>query len=95
MPDYTIGSLVKAAAVISMLGETNRGATLTEIARTTQIPRETVFRLLKSMQELDWVQQAGDRWLLGAGLWELVQKNIRATIARYEDLIPTNTEQHA
>lgn len=81
MPDYAIASVVRATRVLNTIGQLNRSVTLTEIARTTQIPKETVFRLLHTLLGCGYVQQAGDRWLLGVEMWGLVNKNLSALLA--------------
>lgn len=84
MADYKISVLQKAAKILSMLGRAYRPATLTEIAKTTEIPRNTVFRILKTFEEDGFVQQANERWSLGPDLWELVQRDIENRLKRWE-----------
>jgi IclR family KDG regulon transcriptional repressor len=65
-------SLVKALRVLCALEDSPEGRGVTDIARTLNLPKSAVHRLLATFQELGFVQQQHDsRYILGPGLARL------------------------
>jgi DNA-binding IclR family transcriptional regulator len=65
-------SLVKALRVLCALEHSPEGRGVTDIARTLDLPKSAVHRLLATFQELGFVQQQPDsRYILGPGLARL------------------------
>lgn len=70
---YVIPSLERAIHVLGLLAADGRGMTLAELARTTEIPKSTLFRILVTLQKHHCVALDGDgrSYRLGSYLWEL------------------------
>ena len=96
MNDYTIAVLVKAVTVVETMAQATRPVTLTEIAKTTSIPKNSVFRILRTLESCGWVAQAKERWFIDERLLRVLdedlnhkiafwQQNVRGTHTRRED----------
>lgn len=92
MPDYTIDVLRRAAAVLTMLGNVSVPVSLTEVHRTVGIPKNTVFRILHTLHQDGFVDKVGDRWCLGRGLWQMVDRNLKQTLSTYRKLEEERSE---
>lgn len=70
---YVIPSLDRALQVLGILAEEHRGLTLAELARTTDIPKSTLFRILVTLQKHHCVvaDPDGGAFRLGSYLWKL------------------------
>lgn len=70
---YVIPSLDRAFRVLGLLAEERRGLTLAELARTTDIPKSTLFRILVTLQKHHAVvaDPDGGAFRLGSYLWKL------------------------
>jgi IclR family transcriptional regulator, KDG regulon repressor len=65
-------SLIKALRVLYALEHSPEGRGVTDLARTLDLPKSAVHRLLVTFQELGFVQQQHDsRYILGPGLARL------------------------
>jgi len=70
---YTITSLDRAVDVLEVLANADTGQTLADIARKTDIPKSTLFRILSTLQNRDCVTLDVDTkaYSLGLKLWGL------------------------
>ena len=70
---YVIPSLDRAFQVLEILASQQRGLTLAELARTTDIPKSTLFRILVTLQKHHCVTSdpEGGAFRLGSNLWKL------------------------
>jgi len=82
MADYTIKSVAKAAQVIRVLGQSPRPATLTEISKTTKLPKNVVFRILNTLQDEGFAGRTEDKWYLGHNLIVLVHEQAERIIEK-------------
>jgi DNA-binding IclR family transcriptional regulator len=70
---YTLHTLRKGLAVLEALAASERGVTLTELARSLGESQTVVFRLLRTLEASGYVQQEPEvrRWTLGLRVFEL------------------------
>jgi DNA-binding IclR family transcriptional regulator len=70
---YVIPSLERAIHVLGILADEHRGLTLAELARVTEIPKSTLFRILVTLQKHHCVvaDPDGGAFRLGSHLWKL------------------------
>ncbi|WP_232663189.1 IclR family transcriptional regulator [Pseudonocardia sp. TRM90224] len=68
-----IQSIERAAAVLRLLGSTDRPLGLNELAAALDLPRPTAHGIIRTLRDVGFVDQDVDsaRYLLGAGLQEL------------------------
>lgn len=71
----SIAVLHKAFLVLEAIGGLERPASLKELAELTQLPKPTLFRVLRTLGDLGYVSQDGSRgdYLLGAKLYQLAR----------------------
>lgn len=69
----SIQSIERAAAVLRLLGSTDRSLGLNELAAALGLPRPTAHGIIRTLREVGLVEQdrATSRYLLGSGLREL------------------------
>ncbi|WCT74159.1 IclR family transcriptional regulator [Sphingomonas naphthae] len=62
-----VQSLVRAFSILDTLAADENGLTLTEVAKTTRLPRSTAHRLLTTMNALRYVEfdTTTNRWMIG------------------------------
>lgn len=87
MPDYTIGAVGHAMAVLEVVARAPRPVTLTEIVRTAGISKNTVFRTLQTLEAGGFVGVTERRWYLGHRLMELTVKSYRERLRRWQKTI--------
>lgn len=70
---YIIPSLDRAFGVLALLAREPKGLSLAELARRTDIPKSTLFRILVTLQKHHCVaaDPTGRTFRLGSYLWEL------------------------
>lgn len=70
---YVIPSLDRAFQVLDILATERRGISLADLARTTDIPKSTLFRILVTLQKHHCVvaDPEGKTFRLGSYLWKL------------------------
>ena len=70
---YVIPSLDRAFVILGLLAEEPKGLSLAELARRTEIPKSTLFRILVTLQKHHCVaaDTTGRTFRLGSYLWEL------------------------
>ena len=70
---YVIPSLERAVLVLGILSEERDGMSLADLARRTEIPKSTLFRILATLQKHHCVaaDPTGRTFRLGSYLWEL------------------------
>ncbi|HET6566908.1 MAG TPA: IclR family transcriptional regulator [Rhodothermales bacterium] len=70
---YIIPSLDRAIEVLGLLARSKEGLTLADIARATDIPKSTLFRILTTLQHHQCVQWREDErcFRVGHYLWQL------------------------
>lgn len=70
---YVIPSLERAIQVLGLLASERHGLTLAELARATDIPKSTLFRILVTLQKHHCVaaDPDGGAFRLGSYLWKL------------------------
>lgn len=70
---YVIPSLDRAFLVLGLLASEPKGLSLAELARRTDIPKSTLFRILVTLQKHHCVatDRSDGRFRLGSYLWEL------------------------
>lgn len=65
--------LERSAEILEILGWAD-GMKLSAIARSSDIPRTSLHRLLQQMIDIGWVERLGDQYFLGTGLRVLGQR---------------------
>ncbi len=70
---YVIPSLERAVLVLGLLADEPKGISLADLARRTEIPKSTLFRILVTLQKHHCVaaDPTGRTFRLGSHLWEL------------------------
>lgn len=70
---YVIPSLERAVRVLGLLAKEPKGISLADLARRTEIPKSTLFRILVTLQKHHCVATdlSGRTFRLGSYLWEL------------------------
>jgi DNA-binding IclR family transcriptional regulator len=58
---YIVPALAQGLGILSLFGGENRSFTAPEIARRLQLPRTKVFRLLQTLQSMDYVRCGEDK----------------------------------
>jgi DNA-binding IclR family transcriptional regulator len=58
---YIVPALAQGLGILSLFGGENRNLTAPEIAKALSLPRTTVFRLLQTLQSLDYVRCEEDK----------------------------------
>src|SRR6185369_6270504 len=58
---YIVPALAQGLGILSLFGGENRSFTAPEIARRLSLPRTKVFRLLQTLQSMDYVRCGEDR----------------------------------
>jgi len=89
--DLANKSIIKAAALLYELGNHPQGASVTELARHTQLSRPTAFRLLLSLEQTSFVERFGTKYRLGwkvAHLGRLADPNT-GLVNRIQPLLKT------
>jgi len=89
--DLANKSIIKAAALLYELGNHPQGASVTELARHTQLSRPTAFRLLLSLEQTSFVERFGTKYRLGwkvAHLGRLADPNT-GLVARIQPTLKT------
>lgn len=79
---YLIAVVEKTMKVLIVMGAGKIPMTLTEIALTAEVPKNTVFRILRTLETRKWVQRAGDRWYIGVALWRLIEVDLEIKLQR-------------
>ena len=63
-----VQSLTRGLQILEALAQAESGLTLTDVARRAALPPSTTYRLLITLEKLDYVHQAGDLGLWYVGL---------------------------
>ncbi|MBI5693447.1 MAG: IclR family transcriptional regulator [Verrucomicrobia bacterium] len=85
MPSYTIPVLQKSIAVLRLIAEGRGHTTMKALEQTLGVPHSTMYRLLQTLAQEDWVRQVeGGQYELSFGLLPLLQP-----LVRHELLIET------
>lgn len=85
MPAYTIPVLKKSIAVLKLIAEGRGNTTTKALEQTLGVPHSTMYRLLQTLAQEDWVRQVeGGQYELSFGLLPLLQP-----LVRHELLIET------
>lgn len=85
MAAYTIPVLKKSIAVLRLIAEGRGNTTMKALEQTLGVPHSTMYRLLQTLAQEDWVRQVeGGRFELSFGLLPLLQP-----LVRHELLIET------
>ena len=83
---YPVKSLRKALGVLTCLGKSDTGMTLTEISAAIKIGKSTVHRLLATLLDEDfvWLDPYSSRYILGAKVLQLSnQLSHQSILIRY------------
>ncbi|MFC4951116.1 IclR family transcriptional regulator [Pseudonocardia sp. GCM10023141] len=93
-----IQSIERAAAVLRLLGSTDRPLGLNELAAALDLPRPTAHGIVRTLRDVGFVDQDADtsRYVLGAGLHELGRGGIdrhdlRAAAMNWADSLAGST----
>lgn len=70
-PDHTIPNLINACTVLRLLANLPDGGGLSELARTSKLPRTTTYRILRSFRHAGLVTEYDNVWRCGPGLVQL------------------------
>lgn len=85
MATYTIPVLQKSIAVLRLIAEGRGNTTMKALEQTLGVPHSTMYRLLQTLAQEDWVRQVeGGQFELSFGLLPLLQP-----LVRHELLIET------
>ena len=85
MATYTIPVLQKSIAVLRLIAEGRGNTTMKALEQTLGVPHSTMYRLLQTLAQEDWVRQVeGGQYELSFGLLPLLQP-----LVRHELLIET------
>src|SRR3954467_8257677 len=94
----SIQSIERAAAVLRLLGSTDRPLGLGEIAAALDLPRPTAHGIVRTLREVGFVEQRTDstRYVLGPGLHELGRggwdpHDLRAHAMNWADSLASST----
>jgi DNA-binding IclR family transcriptional regulator len=66
-------SLVRGAQLLRALARRPEGATVADLARTVELPRTTVARLLATLEEIGFADRSGTAWMVGREITRLGQ----------------------
>jgi DNA-binding IclR family transcriptional regulator len=79
-----IRAVLRAVRVLKALARHPRGVTITELARELHMPKSSVYRLLATLRQADWVTQMSrsERYGLGLGLLEMTADALEAVSLR-------------
>lgn len=83
---YQVPVLEKTFRVIDVISKHSEGVTFIDIVNTLQEPKSTIFRVLHTLVEHNWIEKHRDRYTLGFmfihyGLTTLSRKSLR-TVSR-------------
>ena len=81
-PEVNIQTIDRAFAVLGALAGQPQSVTLAEVARSVELPKTTVLRLLSSLEELGMVERISGRYLLGKGISTLTRRVSPAGLLR-------------
>ena len=86
--NYKVRAVQRAARILASLDDRHPERTLAEIARVTELPKSTVFRLLVTLDSCGFVEQTvdGERYRLGLHLASLGLMALRRLSIRREAL---------
>lgn len=71
MADYLMPNLVNACQVINLLTNAEEGLLASEIGEQLQIPRATLFRILKTLCRQEFIQNQQRRYVIGNSLLQI------------------------
>lgn len=79
----------RAASVLRAVAADRQGMTLTDIARQTGLPRSTIQRIVKSLEDEDFLQPAAIRggYALGQGLLRIARQPSQDVVAAIDPLL--------
>jgi IclR family KDG regulon transcriptional repressor len=85
---YRIRAVVRAAQVLELLRVADGGATINELAGGAELPKPSTFRMLRTLEELGFVERVPgtDRWRLGVRCLEFGQAYLEQVDLRREAL---------
>ena len=100
MKSYNIPSLTRAIKVIESVLEAENGLTALELERGLGIPKTTIFRILHTLQNLDWLEKKGDHYLAGhrlfhTGIQTLSRIELRGVAMPFLAMLSRETEESA
>jgi DNA-binding IclR family transcriptional regulator len=78
MNNYTIPNLVKACEIMAILADRPTGISALEAENLTQIPRTTVFRILKTLCSEGMADKRGTLFFAGPGLVQIGLNSLRS-----------------
>lgn len=98
--NYQIPILVKSLKVIDLLSNSKEGMTFTEILENLDIPKTTLFRILQTLENQNWLQKKSDRYSIGYmfihyGLIGLSSRDIRRISVPYLENLRLITNETA
>ena len=65
MNDYTTPNIVKTCAIFQLLTETTKALNFSEIAKELNLPRTSVYRILKTLESEQMVRKVGKGFVMG------------------------------
>ena len=78
MNKYMIPNLVKACGIMKILADRPEGILATEVESLAQIPRTTVFRILKTLCSEGMAEKRGTSFYAGPGLAQIGLNSLRS-----------------
>jgi DNA-binding IclR family transcriptional regulator len=78
MNKYTIPNLVKACDILKILAGSAQGISASEVESRTEMPRTTVFRILKTLCSQGIAEKRGTLFFTGPGLIEIALNSLRS-----------------
>jgi DNA-binding IclR family transcriptional regulator len=86
--DYNVRAVERAARILASLGDEHPERTLPEIARATDLPKSTAYRILVTLNNCGFVEQTrdGERYRLGMRVASLGLAALRRLSIRREAL---------
>lgn len=85
---YRIRAVVRAAEIMGLLAGADGGATLNELAAGAGLPKASVFRMLRTLEEVGFAERipGSERWRLGVRCLQLGQAYLEQVDLRREAL---------
>ncbi len=98
--NYNIPSLKRAIKIVEAVLQEEKGLTSLELEERLAIPKTTIFRILYTLQNENWLEKKGDRLVAGHrliinGMRALRRIDLRAIAMPFLDKLSKNTEETA
>lgn len=98
--EYTVPSLQRGIRIIDAILSAEGGLTALELEERLGIPKTTVFRILHTMQNEDWIEKRSERFVVGhrlmqTGMRALAGMELRRVAVPYLDRLSKEIQETA